>query len=69
MKEGQNNNLMFGTNVFIALLGVVLLTAIFVSAEVYFTSGHMLAAAELENKCAPCGASMALVTSGNHVAN
>lgn len=43
-------------------LGIImLLTITLVSAEVYLTNGKMLASAEIENGCASCGASMALV--------
>lgn len=43
-----------------ALIAIVLIIGALVSAEAYLTNGKMLAIAEIENGCAPCGASMAL---------
>ena len=43
-----------------ALAALALLSATLVRAELYLTNGKPIAIAEIENGCAPCGASIAL---------
>jgi|GEM_PF-5004875 len=52
----------FAINLGSSLLIVWCVVATLVEAEVYLSSGHILADIEIANACSPCGDSMALVT-------
>jgi len=60
MQEIGKTDFGFAIDACATLVAIVLITVTLVSAEVYLTNGKPIAIAEIENGCAPCGASMAL---------
>lgn len=62
MQNGYSDNVKFTVDLCFFLFAVMLITVTLVTAEAHLTSGNMIASAEIENGCSPCGASMALVS-------